>query len=200
LRHVLIYFVQLIRLSYDSGTETTREPRAEAAREQGDYYDHLFTYKEGDEASYFVVSEDSRGDAADVGPSGAGTSKGSPMASNSIGWTTEASTSEGEPAVPPTSTKNFPMEPDRIDVAAEEVRRETAAEAAEAVSLLGNTLICCEQFSPDIHYALLNKVLPQVFRLWVYQLQGSQLIFLRESGVSKYFNRNGRCRVGRLVP
>ena len=57
-----------------------REPRAEAAGEQGDYYDPLFTYK-GDEASYFVVSEDSGGDATDVGPSGAGTSKGSPMAS-----------------------------------------------------------------------------------------------------------------------
>ena len=84
---MLIYFIQLIRLSYDSGTETAREPRAEAAREQGDYYDPLFTYKKGDEATYFVVSEDSRGDAADVGPSGAGTSKGSPMASSSIEWT-----------------------------------------------------------------------------------------------------------------
>jgi len=43
--------MQLIHLSYDSGTKT--------AGEQGDYYDPLFTYKEGDEASYFVVSEDS---------------------------------------------------------------------------------------------------------------------------------------------
>ena len=33
LQHVLIYFIQLICLSYDSGTETAREPRAEAARE-----------------------------------------------------------------------------------------------------------------------------------------------------------------------
>jgi len=97
LQHVLIYFIQLIRLSYDSGTETAGEPRAEAAREQGNYYDPLFTYKEGDEANYFVISEDSRGDAADVGPSGTGASKGSPMASSSIGWTTEASASGGEP-------------------------------------------------------------------------------------------------------
>jgi len=62
-----------------------------------DYYDPLFTYKEGDETSYFVVSEDSGGDAADVGPSGAGISKESPMASSSTGWTTKASVSEGEP-------------------------------------------------------------------------------------------------------
>ena len=59
-------YVQLICLSYDSGTETARELGAETAGEQGDYYDPLFTYKEGDEASYFVVSEDSGGDAADV--------------------------------------------------------------------------------------------------------------------------------------
>ena len=62
LRHVLIYFIQLICLSYDSGTETAREPRAEAVREQENAYDPLFTYKEGDEASYFVFLEDSRGD------------------------------------------------------------------------------------------------------------------------------------------
>ena len=68
MRHALIYFVQLIRLCYHSGTETARESRAEAAREHGDYYDPMFTYKEGDEASYFVASEDSRGDAVDVGP------------------------------------------------------------------------------------------------------------------------------------
>ena len=67
-------------LFYDSGTETARDLKAEAVGEQGDYYDPLFTYKEGDEASYFVVSEDSGGDAADVGPSGAGTSKGNPIA------------------------------------------------------------------------------------------------------------------------
>ena len=104
----------------------------------------MFTYKEGEEASYFVVSADSRGDASDVGPSGAGTSKGSLMASSSIGWTTEASASEGELAVPPASAKNFPMEPDGIDAVVEEVWRETATEAVEAISFLGNTFIFCE--------------------------------------------------------
>ena len=36
-----------------------RDPRAEAAGEQGEYCDPLFTYREGDEASYFTVSEES---------------------------------------------------------------------------------------------------------------------------------------------
>jgi len=76
--------MQLICLSYDSGTKAARGQRAEAAREQGDSYDPLFTYKEGDEASYFVVSKDSGGAAADVGPLGVGTSKGRPLASSSI--------------------------------------------------------------------------------------------------------------------
>ena len=49
-----------------------RDPRAEAAGEQGEHYYPLFTYREGDEASYFAVLEESGGDAADVGPSGAG--------------------------------------------------------------------------------------------------------------------------------
>ena len=106
---------------YDSGTETVRDPRAEAVGEQGDYYDPLFTYKEGDEASYFVASEDSGGDAADVGPSGVGTSKESPVASSSLGWTTEGSVSEGELAVRLNSAKNFPMEPEGIDAAVEKV-------------------------------------------------------------------------------
>jgi len=82
------------------------------------------------------------------------------MASSSIGWTTETSASGGEPYVPPVSVKNFSMEPVGIDAAVKEVRRETTAEAVEAVSPLGNTLIFCEQFSLDIHYASLNKVLP----------------------------------------
>ena len=139
--HVLIYFIQLTCLSYDSGTETARKLRVEASREQGDSYDPLFTYKEGDEASYFVFSEDSKGDAADISPSGARTSKGSPMASSSIGWTTEASASESEPAVPPESVKNFPIEPEGIDAAVEKVQRETAAKAVEAIPPLGNILI-----------------------------------------------------------
>ena len=59
-----------------------RSPRTEAVGEQGEHYDPLFTYKEGDEAGYFAVSEESGDDAADVGPSGVGTSKGSPAASS----------------------------------------------------------------------------------------------------------------------
>jgi len=107
------------------------------------------------------------------------------VASSSIGWTTEALASEGEPTVPLASAKSFPMEPEGIDAAVEEVRGKTAAEAVEAVSLLGNILIFCKQFSSIICHAWLNKVLPQVFHLWVHRLQGSQLIFLRESGVKQ---------------
>jgi len=94
-----------------------RSPRAEAAGEQGEHYDPLFTYREGDEASYFTVSEESGGDAADVGPSGAGTSKGRPMASSSFGWTSEGSASEGGPAIHVDSAKDFSMEPTGTDAA-----------------------------------------------------------------------------------
>ena len=72
-------------LLYDSRIETVRSPRDEVAGEPGEHYDPLFTYREGDEAGYFAVSEESGGDAADVGPSGAGTSKGSPVTSSSLG-------------------------------------------------------------------------------------------------------------------
>ena len=78
---------------------------------------------------------------ADVGPSGVGTSKGSPVASSSLGWTTEASASEGEPAVPPAFAKKFPMEPEGIDAAVKKVQRGTAAKAVEAIPPLGNILI-----------------------------------------------------------
>ena len=50
----------------DSGTEAVRDPRAEVVGEQGEHYDPLFTCREGDEASYFAVSEESGGDAANV--------------------------------------------------------------------------------------------------------------------------------------
>jgi len=63
------------------------------------------------------------------------------MASSSIGWTTEASASEGEQDVPPASAKAFSMESGRISVVVEEVQGETLAEAVEAVSPRGNTLI-----------------------------------------------------------
>ena len=105
------------------------------------------------------------------------------MASSSIGWTIEASASEGEPAVPPTSAKNFSMEPEGIDAAVEEVQRETAAEAVEAISPLGITLIFVSNSFLIFIMPCSNKVLPQVFRLWVHRLQGSQPIFLRELGV-----------------
>jgi len=104
----------------------------------------MFIYKEGDEASYFVASEDSRGDAVDVGPSGVGTSKGSPVASSSLGWTTEGSVSEGGLAIHVDSAKYFPMEPEETDAAIEEVRRETAAKAIEAISSFGNALTFCD--------------------------------------------------------
>ena len=98
-----------------------RDPRAEVAGEQGEHYDPMFTYREGDEADYFAVLEESGGDSADVGPSGAIFSKGSPVASSSFGWTTEGSASEGELAVRVDSAKDFPMEPEGTDAAVEEV-------------------------------------------------------------------------------
>ena len=90
---------------------------AEAAGEQGEHYDPLFTY--GTEAGSFACPEESGGDVADIGPSGAGTSKGSPVASSSIGWSAGYSASEREPAVRADSAKNFPMEPLETDVADE---------------------------------------------------------------------------------
>ena len=93
-------------------------PRGEAVEEQGERYDPLFTYKEGDEAGYFAVSEGSGGDAADVGPSGIGTSRRNSDTSSSLRWTTEGSTSESGPAIHIDSAKDFPMEPVETDVAA----------------------------------------------------------------------------------
>ena len=66
------------------------------------------------------------------------------MASNSIGWTTGGSASEGGPAVRLDSAKNFPMEPEGTDAAVEEVRREAAVKAIEAISSFGNVLTFCE--------------------------------------------------------
>ena len=111
-------------LLYDSGTEEVRSPRAEAAGDQGEHYDPLFTYREGDEAGYFAVSEEFGGDAADVGPSGAGTSKESPVTSSSFGWTTEGSASEGGPAIRVDSAKNFPMDPERTEAVVERFQRD----------------------------------------------------------------------------
>ena len=85
--------------------------------------------------------EDSRGDAADVSPSGLGTPKGSPLASSFIGWTTEGSTSEGGPTVRLDSVKKFSLELERTDAAVEEVQRETATKAIKVILSFGNTLI-----------------------------------------------------------
>ena len=99
---------------------------AEAVGEQGEHYDPLFTY--GTAAGSSAHSEESGSGAADVGPSGVGTSKGSPEASSSIGWSTGDSASG--PAIRVDSAKNFPME-----------RLETDAvdEMFEATSALGMT-------------------------------------------------------------
>ena len=64
--------------------------------------------------------------------------------------------SEGEPDVPPATTKVSSMEPGGIRAAVEVVLRETVAEAVKAVSSLSNTLISCKQFSPNIHYILFS--------------------------------------------
>jgi len=77
-------------LIWDTGTEV--------AGEQGDYYDLLFAYREGDEASYFV-SDEPEGYTADISPSGAGEDKESPMASSSRELVTEPGASEGGPDV-----------------------------------------------------------------------------------------------------
>ena len=49
--------------------------------EQRGYYDLMFTYREGDEASYIVFDE-LEGREADVSPSSAGEGRESPMASS----------------------------------------------------------------------------------------------------------------------
>ena len=137
----------------------------------------MFTYREGDKASYFVISEDFEGGTTDVGPSGVGTSKESPMASSFREWITEPSASEGEPDIPvmeavrtgeilpevasgasPTTAKVSSMEPAGVSVA-----------AVEAVSLmisspLGNTLAICKQSFHDIIIPCFNEALLQVFR------------------------------------
>ena len=131
----------------------------------------MFTYREGDEASYFVVSEDSKGNAAGVGPSDVGASKESPTTSSSRGWFTEPSASEGELGIPvmeavrtdevlpeaasgasPTTAKVSSMEPAGISIAA-------VAETVEMVSPLGNILTICKQPFLDIIISCFNKVL-----------------------------------------
>jgi len=45
---------------------------------------------------------------------------------------------------------------------------------AKAVSPIGNTLTICKQPFLDFIISCFNKVLLQVFRLWVHRLQGNQ--------------------------
>jgi len=63
------------------------------------------------------------------------------MASSSLGWTTEGSASEGEPAVRVDSAKDFPIEPEGTEAVVEGFQREIAAKAVEAIPSLGNILI-----------------------------------------------------------
>ena len=129
---------------------------AEAAGEQGEYYDPLFTY--GAEAGSFARPEESGGDVVDIGPSGAGTSKGSPEASSSIGWSTGYSASESEPAIRADSAKNFPMEPLETDV---------ADEMFEATSSFG--IVLTSWLLLHVVFRLI-AVLLQVFGLKMHQL------------------------------
>ena len=69
----------------------------------------MFTYREGDEASYFVISDKFEGGAADVGPSGAGEDKESSMASSSREQFTEPAASEGESDTAPITEALGPM-------------------------------------------------------------------------------------------
>jgi len=139
---------------------------AEAAGEQGEHYDPLFTY--GTAAGSFAHSEESGGDAADIGPSGAGTSKGSPVASSSIGWSTGYSASKSGPAIRVDSAKNFPIEPIDIDA---------AGEMFEATSTFG-IVTTSWLLLPVV--SRLNTVLLQVFGLKMHQLRGSQVISLKD--------------------
>jgi len=166
----------MFRMAYylllDTGAEAATSPRAWAIGEQGEYYDPLFTYKEGGKAGYFVASEESGGHEADVGPSGAGASKGSPVASSSFGWSTEDSASESGSAIRVDSAKNFPIEPIESDAAAKTFEA-TSPFGIVPTSWLLLPVVSC-----------LNTVLLQVFSLRVHQLQGNQTIFPRDQGVT----------------
>jgi len=143
---------------------------AEAAGEQGEHYNPLFAYRT--EAGSSAHPEESGGDAADIGLSGAGTSKGSPVASSSIGWSTGYSASESGPAIRVDSAKNFPMEPMETD-AADEIFEATSSFGIVPSSWLPLHVVSC-----------LITVLSQVAGLKVYQLQGNRLIFLGSPGVT----------------
>ena len=144
---------------------------AEAIGEQGEHYDPLFAY--GTAVGSFTHSEESGGDAVDIGPSGAGTSKGSPVASSSIGWSTSYSANESGPAIRADSGKNFPMERLETD-AADEMFGATSAFGMTMTSW--SPLVCCISF--------LTMVLLQVFVLKMRQLRRSRRVPLRGQRVS----------------
>jgi len=141
---------------------------AEAAGEQGEHYDPLFTY--GTAAGSFAYPAESGGDAADIGPSGAGTSKGSPVASSSIRWSTGDSASG--PVIRVDSAKNFSMEPMETD-AADEMFEVTSSFGIVLASWLLLHVV-----------SYLTTVLLQVFGLKVHQLQGIQTIYPKGQGMT----------------
>jgi len=143
---------------------------AEAAGEQGEHYDPLFTY--GTETSSFAHPEESEGDAADIGPSGAGASKGSPVASSSIGWSTGYSASESGSAIRVDSAKNFPME---------RMETDAADEMFETISCFG--IVSTSWLLLHV-VSRLTTVLLQVFGLKMHQLQESQKISPKGHGVT----------------
>ena len=108
-------------LIWDAGTKI--------AGEKEDYYDPLFTYREGDEASYFIFDKP-KGCLADVSPSGVGEGKESPMASSSRELVVEPVASEGGPGTATTTealrTDELLPEPASGDLA------ETGASSATA--------------------------------------------------------------------
>ena len=61
-------------LSFHATNLLIWDAETEIAGKQEDYYDPLFTYREHDEASYFI-SDEPEGRAADIDPSGAGEGK-----------------------------------------------------------------------------------------------------------------------------
>jgi len=157
-------------LIQDTGTEV--------AGEQGDYYDPLFTYKEGDEASYFILSDESEGGVADVGPSGASGEKESLMASSSKEFVAEPVASEGVPDIPatevlrtvevlpkiisgasPVTARVSSMELIRVSTAIEKApgtlsMRQLGAMSVMTSSPLGNIIVICNQPLLDINYYL----------------------------------------------
>ena len=136
---------------------------AEAVGEQGEHYDPLFTYRAA--ASSSAHSQESGSGAADVGPSGVGTSKGSSVESSSVEWSAGDSAGESGPAIYVESGKNFPMGPLDSD-AADEV---TSAFGMTTISW--SSPVCCVSF--------LTLVLLQVFVPKVHQLRRKRRVLLR---------------------